>query len=82
MMKRLAKLRAPTIDYALLGQVLGMLGKSEQVSCLFLLLAAAEAEPVRLGEAERQALDDACADVREMRALLIRALGLRSETDP
>ncbi len=73
--------RTPTIDYALLGQVLGMLGKSEQVSCLFLLLAAAEAERVRLGEAERQALDEACTDVREMRALLIRALGLRSETE-
>ncbi len=73
--------RAPSIDYALLGQMLGMLGKSEQVSCLFLLLAAAEAEHVALGEAERQALDEACADVHEMRTLLIRALGLRSAVE-
>lgn len=69
--------RAPTIDYTVLGQVLGLLGKSEQVSCLFLLLAAAEAERVRLGEAERQALDEACADIREMRGLLVKALGLK-----
>jgi hypothetical protein len=73
--------RAPTIDYALLGQMLGMLGKTEQVSCLFLLLAAAKNERVAIGEAERQALDEACADIREMRALLIRALGLRSEME-
>tara|TARA_R110000787_G_scaffold166227_1_gene279251 strand:- start:11889 stop:12305 length:417 start_codon:yes stop_codon:yes gene_type:complete len=73
--------RAPSVDYALLGQLLGMLGKSEQVSCLFHLLAAAEADRVQLEEQERKALNEVCTDVREMRALLIRALGLRSETE-
>jgi len=72
--------RAPSIDYALLGQVLGMLGKSEQLSCLFMLLVAAEADRIELDESESQALRETCEDVREMRALLIQALGLRSET--
>ncbi len=71
--------RTASIDYALLGQVLGKLGKSEQTTCLFLLAVAAEAERVAMGEEERAALDRACADVREMRALLIKALGLRVE---
>ena len=70
--------RKATIDRAALAQMLGFLGKSEQVSCLFLLLAAAEAERVNMAEAERVALQDACTDVREMRSLLIDALGLKS----
>lgn len=70
--------RKSPIDAALLGRVLGMLGKSEQVACLFLLLAAAESEHVSMAETERAALQDACKDVREMRTALIKALGLRS----
>lgn len=58
--------------------MLGLMGKSEQVSCLFLLLAAAEAERVSLAEAEQAALQNACADIRDMRSLLIEALGLKS----
>jgi len=48
--------RAPSMDCALLGQMLGKLGQSEQVSCLFLLLAAAEAEQVVMAEDDRAAL--------------------------
>jgi hypothetical protein len=69
----------PTIDYALLGQLLGKLGKSDQVACLFLLALATDADRVMLGDAERDALKDACADIRDMRIALMQALGLRGE---
>jgi hypothetical protein len=67
----------PSIDYGLLAQLLGKLGKSDQVSCLFLLSVAAEADRVELAEKERAALDMACADIRDMRSILMQALGLR-----
>ena len=69
----------PSVDYAMLGQVLGKLGKSEQVSCLFLLLVAAEKNRVTMSEKDRAALHAACADVREVRSAIMGALGLRGE---
>lgn len=69
----------PSIDYVMLGQVLGKLGQSEQVSVLFLLLAAAESKRVMMAKDERAALHAACADMREVRALVMGALGLRGE---
>lgn len=68
----------PSIDRVALAQILGLMGKSEQVSCLFLLLAAAEVDRVAMAEADRAALHEACANIREMRSLLIGGLGLRS----
>lgn len=67
----------PSVDYAMLGQVLGKLGKSEAVACLFLLLVAAEGRRVAMTEKDRAALHAACANVREVRALVMGALGLR-----
>lgn len=67
----------PAVDSIMLGQVLGKLGKSEQVACLFLLLVAAEKNHVTMSEKDRAALHAACADVREVRAALMGALGLR-----
>lgn len=69
----------PSIGYAMLGQVLGKLGQSEQVSVLFLLLAAAENERVTMGKEDRAALHAACVDIHEVRALVIGALGLRGD---
>ncbi|SDG14325.1 hypothetical protein [Thalassobaculum litoreum] len=69
----------PSIDYALLAQLLGKLGKSDQVSCLFLLLTAAEGERIAMTENDREALHDACAGVHDMRAALMGALALRGE---
>lgn len=69
----------PPVDYAMLGQVLGKLGKSEQVACLFLLLVAAEKNRVTMSEKDRAALHAACDDVREVRAVLMSALGLRGD---
>tara|TARA_R110000868_G_scaffold64234_3_gene193106 strand:+ start:723 stop:1139 length:417 start_codon:yes stop_codon:yes gene_type:complete len=70
--------RKPPIDSALLGRILGLLGQADQVKVLFMLLAAAESERISMAEKERTALQEACADVREMRTVLIKALGLRS----
>ncbi len=74
--------RAPSVDHALLAKLLGMLGKSQQVSCLFLLALAEEKKRLTLAEADRAALHAACTDVRDMRALLIKALGLKSGGAP
>lgn len=73
----------PSIDYALLAQLLGKLGKSDQASCLFLLSVAAEADRVSLDAQQRAALEAACTDIRDMRTALMQALGLRdSERSP
>lgn len=69
----------PSVDSVLLGQVLGKLGKSEQVACLFLLLVAAEKNRITMSEKDRAALHAACDDVREVRAVLMSALGLRGD---
>ncbi len=74
--KRAAK---PAADSVLLGQVLGKLGQSEQVACLFLLLVAAQERRVTLTADDRAALNAACADVREVRAAVMGVLGLRGE---
>lgn len=74
--KRAAK---PAVDAVMLGQVLGKLGKSEQVACLFLLLVAAEKNCVVMTETERAALHEACEGVLEVRAAVMSALGLRGD---
>lgn len=70
--------RAPSIDYALLGQVLGMLGKSDQVRCLFLLAVAAEAGRLELRGEDSAALNEACDHIHDMRGMLVKALGLKA----
>ncbi len=69
--------RTPSTDFALLGQVLGALGKSELASCLCILIAATEQERVRLDTQEHAALLALQTDVSEMRRMLISALGLK-----
>jgi len=70
--------RAPSMDYALLGKILGLLGKSELASRLCLLAVATEAGRIALAEEEREALLEACADMHEVRALLVASLGLKA----
>lgn len=69
--------RTPSTDFALLGQVLGALGKSELASCLCMLVAATEQERLRLNAQESAALLALQTDVSEMRRVLISALGLK-----
>lgn len=70
--------RTPAVDHALLGQILGMLGKSELATRLCLLAVAAEAGKLHMPDADRRALTQACTDIGDMRLLLVRALGLKS----
>jgi len=69
--------KAPAIDYVALGQVLGMLGKSELATNLCLLAVAAEAGNFAASEEERAMLRAACEDVQDMRIQLVKALGLK-----
>ena len=80
--ERRKSVRVPSVDYALLGRVLGLLGESELARHMCLLAVAAESGRVNLAEEDRSALRDACSAVTEMRALLVRALGLRSGGTP
>lgn len=65
------------LDYTALGQILGLLGKSDQASALCTLAVAAEAGRVMMGSDDCAALHEACSEVREIRLLLVKALGLR-----
>ena len=76
--KKAARARTPSVDAALLGKALGTLGKSDQVKVLFLLALAEEQERVALSDEDSATLRQACADVRDMRLLLIQALGLKT----
>ena len=69
----------PRIDYELLGRVLAALGNSELASCLCILAAAAESGSLDVTNEVTGKLHAACADVREIRLLLISALGLRGK---
>ena len=65
------------MDYELLGRVLAELGRSELSSCLCILAMAAENGSLDVSDDVTKNLNLACADVRDMRVMLIQALGLR-----
>lgn len=65
-------------DPVMLARILGVLGKSELASRLCLLAVAAESGSLPVDDEVTDDLKQACADVREIRLILIRALGLRS----
>ena len=69
----------PRVDYELLGRVLAALGNSELASCLCILAAAAESGSLDVTDEVTGKLHAACDDVREIRLLLISALGLRGK---
>ena len=69
--------RKPKIDYPMLGQILGLLGKSELTSVLCLLAVAAESGSVVMDEDATAQVKEACTDIHEIRLILVKALGLR-----
>lgn len=69
--------KTPEIDKVLLAQILGVLGKSELAQALCLLAVAAESGSAVLGEDTDAQVKEACADIRDIRLILIKALGLR-----
>ncbi|WP_420722489.1 plasmid mobilization protein [Hwanghaeella sp. LZ110] len=76
--KALGKQTAAKTDYVMLGRILGLLGKSELASSLCLLAVAAEQGALMVDDDVAADLKSACADVQEIRLILIKALGLHS----
>jgi hypothetical protein len=70
--------KSPELDKVLLAQILGVLGKSELAKALCLLAVAAESGSAILDDETDAQVKEACADIRDIRLILIRALGLRS----
>ncbi len=71
------KRRAPSVDHVFLGQVLGLLGKSELASNLCLLAVAAESGSLPVSDETEADLKTACAHIEDIRLLLIQALGVK-----
>lgn len=69
--------KAPVKDQQALGRVLGMLGEARLANNLNQLARAANTGSLPVTPDTERALRRACADVREMRNELIKALGLR-----
>lgn len=73
------KRHSPTVDHVFLGQVLGLLGKSELASSLCLLAVAAESGSLPVSEETETELQTACDHIEEIRLLLIKALGVKAQ---
>lgn len=71
--------RQPTRDDQALARLLGELGKARLSNNLNQLAKAVHTGSLPVTQETRQALDEACRDVRWMRDTLILALGLRSQ---
>lgn len=72
----------PVKDHRLLGKVLGELGQSRLANNLNQLARAANSGSLPVTPETEAALQDACDEVRRLRADLLRALGLAAEVEP
>ncbi|MEO1039527.1 MAG: hypothetical protein AAFX09_08270 [Pseudomonadota bacterium] len=72
---RAIKRRKPGVDQALLSQALGLLGQSRLASNINQIAKAAHMGALPVTPDLAAELDRACADIRLMRQLLLRALG-------
>lgn len=75
---RKRKRARPLKDHTALSQSLMALGRSRVAENLNTLAEAAHAGTLTLDEDNHAVLINACADIREVRALLLAALGKRS----
>ena len=66
--------RKPKLDHAVLGQLLGALGKSDAARLITLLSLSAHTDKITLTETDRAAVRQACADIGDIRAVLVGAL--------
>jgi hypothetical protein len=81
--KRRSRTRKPLKDEKALGELLGKLGESRLASNLNQLAKAANSGSLPVTPDTEKALQNACNDVRVMRILLLKALGLySSELEP
>jgi len=76
------KYRSPSVDTKALAQLLGALGQSRIANNLNQLARAANSGSLDLTPDTEAALKSACDDIREMRGLLLKALGFQHETGP
>lgn len=77
--KRRTRGRFPVKDHQALSQVLAVLGRSNIPNNLNQIARAANSGSLIIGPDVRTALLSACADVAQMRRLLIAALGLEAQ---
>lgn len=80
--RRRGRNRHPVKDREALGRLLGALGQSCLASNLRQLARAANTGSLPVTPETEANLRQACADVRQLRRDLIRALGLSAETEP
>lgn len=78
--KRRVRGKFPVKDHQALSQVLGQLGRSRLSQNLNQLALAANQGVLVLSPEVMAVLLESCADVREMRVLLMRALGLADQS--
>lgn len=69
----------PNIDHKVLAKLLGTFGESEVFRSLLALSLAAQSGSLSVDEELTDKLHTACEDVRDMRCILITALGLKVE---
>ena len=74
--------RFPVKDHQALGKVLGELGRLRLANNLNQLARAANTGSLPVTPETETALKDACAEIRSMRAELMRALGLNGKPEP
>ena len=70
----------PVQDHEALGRVLGALGQSRLASNLNQLAKAVHTGSLPVTPETEEAIQEACADVRQIRSDLLRSLGLSGET--
>ena len=79
---RRVKARRPASDAAVMGRLLALIGGSRLGPSLADLATAVRVGTVTLTPDQEHQIWSACADVREIRTLLLRALGLSVGGDP
>lgn len=77
--KRQTRGKYPVKDHKALGQVLGELGRTRMANNLNQLAKSVNLGCLILNPDEKAVLFAACADIREIKTMLIKALGLNGE---
>lgn len=72
---------SPSIEMTIIGQLLGLLGNARLASNLNQLAKAANIGALPVTPETEKELQETCADVREMRLFLIKAMGIKAEGD-
>ena len=73
------RVQTPSAELAVIGQMLGQLGETRLAASLDDIAKAASSGALHVEPELETELKQACATVQEIRALLIKALGVRTE---